>query len=278
MPEIQLSHGTIQYRDQGSGPTVVLIHGLLVNARIWDQVVERLAPNARCIVPDLPLGSHPRAMAPDADLTPRGVAKLIAELLEKLDLDDVTLVGNDTGGALCQLVCAHHPQRIGALVLTNCDAFEHFPPPAFSPIAKVLARVPGAVRSLEFFGRARFVRQAAVAPLVATKLDDGLVRSWTEPLRDAGVRRDLIKFLREMSPRDTLEAAERLPGFEAPVVLIWGLRDKFFPLRDGERLRDAFPHARLEQVENARTFVQLDAPERVAELVAQAAAATLAAA
>src|SRR5437868_2087318 len=122
MPEIQLTQGTVQYRDQGSGPVVVLVHGLLVNARVWEDVINRLSKHARCIAPDLPLGSHPHAMAAGADLTPRGVAALIAELLEKLELSDVTLVGNDTGGALCQLVCAHHPERIDKLVLINCDA------------------------------------------------------------------------------------------------------------------------------------------------------------
>ena len=132
MPEIELSHGTIHYRDQGSGPVIVLIHGLLVNGTVWDRAHRRAVHGARCIVPDLPLGSHRIPMASgrrSVAARPRG---LIAELVEKLELTDVTLVGNDTGGALCQLVCAYHPTRIGRLVLTNCDAFEHFPPPALS--------------------------------------------------------------------------------------------------------------------------------------------------
>src|SRR5579884_2496355 len=124
MPQIKLSHGSLQYRDEGTGPAVVLNHGLLVSGRVWERVIPELAPRARVIVPDLPLGSHTSPMDADADLSPRGLAALIAELIERLELTDVTLVGNDTGGALCQLVVAHHPARIGRLVLTNCDAFE----------------------------------------------------------------------------------------------------------------------------------------------------------
>src|ERR671922_161104 len=111
MPEITLPQGTIRYRDQGDGPPLVFVHGLLVDGRLWEPVVERLDGH-RCIVPDLPLGSHHVAMQPDADQTPTGVAKLIADLIAALDLRDVTLVGNDTGGALCQLVAARHPERL----------------------------------------------------------------------------------------------------------------------------------------------------------------------
>ena len=274
MPEIQLTQGTVHYRDEGSGPVVVLIHGLLVNGHVWDGVVERAAEDARLIVPDLPLGSHPRAMNDGADLSPLGVAGLIAELLERLALEDVTLVGNDTGGALCQLVCAHHPERVGRLVLINCDAFENFPPPAFRVPVKVLARVPGAVAGLELMGRTRVMRRAtmSIAPLTVQPIPDELLRSWIEPLRDRGVRRDLVHFLRAISPRDTLDAAERLRGFKRPALLIWGLRDRFFPRAEADRLAATLPDARLETVENARTFVQFDAPERVAELIVSFAA------
>src|SRR5881392_822794 len=123
MPDVRLTQGTIQYRDEGEGPVVVLIHGLLVNGSVWERLVPELSGQVRVIVPDLPLGSHRVPMNHDAALSPRGLAALIAELLERLELEDVTLVGNDTGGALCQLVCAWHPDRIGRLVLVNCDAF-----------------------------------------------------------------------------------------------------------------------------------------------------------
>ena len=129
--EVSLPQGTIAYRERGSGEPIVFIHGLLVNGDLWRKVVPELSKDYRCIVPDLPLGSHDRPMNEDADLSPYGVAKLIDDFLAALDLRDVTLVGNDTGGAFCQIVVTRHPDRIGRLVLTPCDAYENFPPRFF---------------------------------------------------------------------------------------------------------------------------------------------------
>lgn len=268
MPEIELSHGTVQYRDQGSGPVVVFVHGLLVNGRVWERVVPTVAARARCIVPELPLGSHHVPLRADADLTPPGIASLIAELLERLELQDVTLVGNDTGGALCQLVVAAHPERIGRLVLTNCDAFEHFPPAALKGVIKVGSRA-SALAVLAAIGRVPALRRGAMAlaPLTVEPIPDELLKSWLEPLRDRGIRRDAAKAMRDIRPEHTLVAAERLPLFDRPVLIVWGTRDKFFAVSDGERLAALFPNATLERIENARTFVQLDAPQRLGELV-----------
>jgi pimeloyl-ACP methyl ester carboxylesterase len=269
MPEIRLSQGTIHYRDDGAGPPVVLIHGLLVNGSVWDRLLPGVSAHARCIVPDLPLGSHRQPMNRAADLSPPGLAALIAELIERLELDDVTLVGNDTGGALCQLVVAAHPDRIGRLVLTNCDAFEDFPPAAFRLLVKGLGHVPGAVAALEALGRLRPVRQVSMslAPLTVEPIPDAMLRAWLSPLRNPAVRRDLVKVLRGISPKHTLDAAARLPGFTRPVLIAWGTRDRFFPLADAERLAALFADARLEKIDTARAFVQMDAPERLAELV-----------
>jgi pimeloyl-ACP methyl ester carboxylesterase len=281
MPEAKLTQGTIHYREQGSGPPVLLIHGLLVNGTIWDRVTAHLAPHARCIVPDLPLGSHPQAMNSGADLSPPGLAKLIVELIERLELSgEVTLVGNDTGGALCQLTAVARPELVGRLVLTNCDAFESFPPRAFQPLVKGLGRIPGAVAALAATSKIGPLRRGsmAMAALTVEPIPDELLKAWVEPLGDAGVRRDLIKVLRQIDPRYTLEAAERLRSFERPVLLAWGVRDKFFPVAHAERLQAVFPDARLEKIENARTFTPVDAPERLAELVGEFVAARGAAA
>jgi pimeloyl-ACP methyl ester carboxylesterase len=269
MPEIELSHGTIHYRDQGSGPVIVLIHGLLVNATVWDPLIAELSTGARCIAPDLPLGSHRIPMHADADLSPLGVANLIAELVATLELSDVTLVGNDTGGALCQLVCAHHPARLGRLVLINCDAFEHFPPPALRPIIWGLARVPGSVAALDLLGRSRVMRKASMslAPLTVEPVPDALLKDWISALHDRGVRRDLVKVASGIAPDVMLNAEPGLRHFDRPALIVWGMRDKFFPVADAQRLAQTLPDARLERIEDARTFVQLDAPERLAELI-----------
>jgi pimeloyl-ACP methyl ester carboxylesterase len=269
MPEIQLSQGTIHYQDEGKGTTILLIHGLLVNGRVWERVVPLLAGGARVIVPDLPLGSHAPAMNADADLSPAGLGSLIAELLERLDLEDVTIVGNDTGGALTQIAVASHPARIARIVLTNCDAFEHFPPPAFAPVFKFVARVPGSVKGLELGGRIKFIRRNSMklAPLTVDPVPDDMLRSWLAPLKDRGVRRDLVKVARGIAPEQTLAAAEQLRGSELPALIVWGTRDRFFPLSDAERLAALFADARIEKVPDARAFVQLDQPKRLAELV-----------
>lgn len=269
MPEIELSHGTIHYRDQGSGPVIVLIHGLLVNATVWDPLIAELSTGARCIAPDLPLGSHRIPMHADADLSPLGVASLIAELVEALELSEVTLVGNDTGGAVCQLVCAHHPARLDRLVLINCDAFEHFPPPALRPIIWGLARVPGSVAALDLLGRSRVMRKASMslAPLTVEPVPDALLKDWISPLHDRRVRRDLVKVARGIAPDVMLNAEPGLRHFDRPALIVWGMRDKFFPVADAQRLAQTLPDARLERIDNARTFVQLDATERLAELI-----------
>jgi pimeloyl-ACP methyl ester carboxylesterase len=273
MPELQLTQGTLNYRDEGEGPAVVFIHGLLVNGRVWDDVIPLLGTRVRRIVPDLPLGSHTIPMRPDATLDPPALAGMIAELIERLDLTDVTLVGNDTGGALCQLVVAQHPDRIGKLLLINCDAFENFPPRAFAPALTMLRRVPGLLALVGALGRTRTGRRMAMktAPLTVIPIRDELVQSWVGPLRRRGVRRDALKVMRAIAPEHTLGAVDGLRRFERPAIIVWGLRDVFFKVHDGERLVQTLPQARLETVDAARTFVQLDAPDRVAQLVLELA-------
>ena len=272
MPEIQLSQGVVRYREQGTGAPIVLIHGLLVNGNVWDRLVPLLAAQGRCIVPDLPLGSHSLPMNKGADLSAPGLARLIAEFMERLELEDVTLVGNDTGGALCQLVAADHPERLGRLVLTTCDAFENFPPSAVRPMVTAL-KLPGALVATSLIGRLRVVRRAAfkAMPLTMQPIPDEQVKSWVAPLADKRIRADLATVVRGIDPADTLAAAERLRGFDRPALIAWGAEDRFFPFSDAERLAATLPNARLERIPNARAFVQLDAPERLAEMIGSVA-------
>ena len=202
-------------------------------------------------------------------MSPGGVARLIADFIEALDLDDVTLVGNDSGGAICQLVVTRHPQRIGRLVLTSCDAYDNFLPPLFRYL-QLLARVPGgAVVGMQML-RVRALRRLPIAFgwLVKRPIERAVEDAYVAPiLRDAGVRRDTTAFLRGIDKRDTLAAAERFSAFDKPVLIAWSAEDKVFPLRYGERLAAAFPNARLETIADARTFSPEDQPERVAALI-----------
>jgi pimeloyl-ACP methyl ester carboxylesterase len=267
--DVRLPAGTVRYRDTGSGPTLLFVHGLLVNGTLWRKVVPELSGSFRCVVPDLPLGSHSVPMEAGADLTPPGLARLIADLMEELDLRDVTLVGNDTGGALCQIVAAHHPERLAGLVLTPCDAYENFLPPMFRPL-QLIARVPGAIGAALQGARSAAVRRSPLAYGVLTKrpIPDDVTEGWVRPaLASRGVRRDVEKVLRGIHPRYTLEAARRLASFEHPALVAWAPKDRFFPFAHAELLAATIPNARLERVPDSKTFVPEDRPERLAELI-----------
>ena len=270
--DVHLPQGTIHYRDTGEGKPLVFAHGLLVDGTLWRKVTPLLEDRFRCVVPDLPLGSHRLPMAPDADLSPPGVARLVADFIAALDLEDVTLIGNDTGGAICQLVATRHPERLGRLVLTPCDAYENFLPPFFRPV-QYAARVPGLLAALLQPARIGAVQRSPLGfglLISPGNIDPEVVDAWLRPsLTDAGVRRDAIKFLRAISNRYTLEAAEKLRAFDRPTLIAWAPEDRFFKLSYGERLAAAIPDARLARVEGSRTFVSEDQPERLAELIGE---------
>ena len=214
---------------------------------------------------------HQVPLNPGADLSPPGLARLIADFLAELKLEDVTLVGNDTGGALCQLVAVHHPARLGRLVLTPCDAYENFLPPAFRGL-QVLARIPGAVFVIAQSLRPRAVRRLPFAYGWLTKrgIDDDISDSWLAPaLSNRRVRGELAALLKGISNRYTLEAATHFGEFTKPVLLAWAPEDRFFKLRYAERLANAFPNAHLECIEDSFTFVPIDQPERTANLIAE---------
>jgi pimeloyl-ACP methyl ester carboxylesterase len=269
MKQVTLPQGTIEYRDSGSGEPIVLVHGLLTNGELWRDVAPRLAGDFRVIAPDWPLGSQSTPLVPGADLSPPGLAALIAAFLDELELENVTLVGNDTGGALCQLVAVEHPERLARLVLTPCDAYEHFPPPAFKPMQE-LARVPGGIFTIMQSMRAARARRLPNAyGGIMKRPDDALTAAWVAPaLHNAEVRRQAGAILKAFNKRYTLAAAERFGEFHKPVLIAWAPEDRFFGLDLAERLARDFPDARLERIEDSYTLVALDQPQRTAELIA----------
>jgi pimeloyl-ACP methyl ester carboxylesterase len=268
--EARLPQGVIRYRESGTGEPIVLVHGLLVNSHLWADVVEPLAKDFRVIAPDLPLGSHTHPLDPGADLTPPGLARLIADFLAALELDGVTLVGNDTGGALCQLVAVHHPERLARLVLTPCDSYDAFPPPAFAPLM-ALGRSTTAIWAIGNSMRPRFAQRLPIAYgwLSKKPIDDGVMKSFLRPLQtDKRIRRDVAAVMRGIDKRYTLEAAQRFGEFKKPVLIAWAPEDRFFKFRSAERLARDFPNAQLERIENSLTFVSIDQPQRLAEVIA----------
>lgn len=274
MPSIDTSAGIIHFEEFGprDGQPVVFVHGYLMGGQLWRGVSQRLVGHGlRCIVPTWPLGAHPEALRPHADRTITGVASIVAQVLDALDLDDVVLIGNDTGGVITQLVAVHHAERIGALVLTSCDAFEHFPPPILKPVIAA-AKSKATFRALIQTQRVPAVRRRGYAGLAYTDIEE-LTKQWTRcVLSNPAVAEDLRQFSLSLRTEITRDAAARLNGFDKPTLIAWSADDVFFEQEDARRLAATIPNARLEIIEHARTFSMLDQPDRLAELTASIAA------
>jgi pimeloyl-ACP methyl ester carboxylesterase len=265
---VDLSEGRIRAHVTGEGPPIVFVHGALVNANLWRKVVPGLDGYTRVTL-DLPLGSHLESMPAGADMSAPGLALMIAEAVEALGLDDVTVVGNDTGGGLTQLVAVRRPDRIGRLVLTSSDAFDSFPP-RFFRIVFAPARIPGVI-AVGFAGlRLRPLRRLPIAYgwLSKKPIERDAEDSYVLPMLTRGeIRRDIRRLLAGLDPKYTLDAAARLTAFDKPVLIAWSAEDRFFPTEHAERLAKLLPDARLEWIEDARTFSPEDRPERLAELI-----------
>lgn len=265
---LELDGARVNAHVTGDGPPVVFVHGALVNANLWRKVVPRLDGFTRVAL-DLPLGAH-LLPVPARPNTPPDVAALIGEAVRELGLEDVTLVGNDTGGAICQLLAVERPAWLGRLVLTSCDAFEHFPPPRLKPLFTTL-RAPGGLEAAYALMRVPALRQLPVAFgwLVHERIPDHVTDSYVLPLIErAEIRADVKRLARGVDAADTLAAAARLRSFDRPALIAWSAEDRFFPRADGERLAATIPGARLEWIAGARTFSAEDRPERLAELIA----------
>ena len=272
MPRIELSAGTIDYLDSGgSGPVLVLLPGLLMDASLWDGVIGDLSADHRCVAPTLPLGAHRHAMRADADLSLPGIARLAAEFLERLDLRDVTLAGNDTGGALVQLLMADGEARIGRAVLVSCDAFDNFPPGLTGRTLVLTGKLPPTL-----FGvfmqqmRLRAVRRLPIAFGWLTKRGDAATARWLRPiLTSPGVRRDTVRTLRAAAAdtRFLLAAAERLPDFRRPVLVAWASEDRVMPPEHGRRLAALLPQGQLTEIDDSYTLVPLDQPAQLAQVI-----------
>jgi pimeloyl-ACP methyl ester carboxylesterase len=269
MSTIDISAGTIHYEATGpeNGRPIVFVHGYMMGGQLWRQVSERLAAlGLRGIAPTWPLGAHPQPLRPSADRTITGVARIVAEVLAALDLEDVVLVGNDTGGVVTQLVAVHHPERLGALVLTSCDAFEHFPPPVLKPVI-LAAKSKTTFRALAQAMRAPAVRKRAFDGLAHRNIDD-LTEAWVQPgLSDPAIVEDLRQLSLSLRTEVTRGVAARLHEFDKPALIAWSADDTFFELSDGERLAATIPNARLEVIDGARTFSMVDRPDRLADLL-----------
>jgi pimeloyl-ACP methyl ester carboxylesterase len=271
MAEIELSAGTIEYTDTGGdGPVLVFLHGVTVAPSVWRHVVAELRGEYRCVLPHLPLGSHRRPMRPGADRSLPGLAGLIGEFLERLDLRDVTLVQNDWGGA--QVLVAHGgAERVARMVLTPCEAFDNYPPGLPGRLLTLTSRVPGGLAALAHLLRLRAVRRAPAGWGWMSKrpVPDDVMDEWFGPVREqAAVRRDLAEYGRSLPPREVLlEWAERNRAFPGPVLVAWAAEDRVMPVAHGQRLAELYPHGRLVMISDSYTLVPEDQPAALSSAI-----------
>jgi pimeloyl-ACP methyl ester carboxylesterase len=270
--DIELSAGTIEYEDTGGeGPAIVLLPGLMMDASLWEEVITELSSDHRCIAPTLPMGAHRHGMRADADLSPHGLARLVSEFLDRLDLSDVTLVGNDTGGALVQMLACDGAARVSRIVLVSCDAFDNFPPGLTGRALVLTGKL-----SPTLFGL--FMQQMRLRPLRRLPLafgwltlrGDAATARWIKPvLTQREIRRDTVRVLRGIAAqRDLmLDAAECLPSFERPALVVWASQDRVMPPEHGRRLAELLPQGRLVEIPDSYTLIPLDQPTRLAQAI-----------
>jgi pimeloyl-ACP methyl ester carboxylesterase len=270
---IDLAQGTIEYRDHGSGATtVVLLHGALVDGRVWDPVVERLANTMRVIVPELPLGSHRIPMPKDADLSVFGVVDLIGDFLEHLGLNDVTIVGSDTGSVYCQVIAVRRPERIAGVILTPGDMFEQFPPKAFFHL-KIASKLPDiVVKAMMWHVTLESARYLPInfGWMVKRRIPKEVTDGWVlRALHNRQIMRDAKKVLGSFQNKVLLDNAPRLRSFAKPFLLIWASEDHFWKPAQAYRLAGMLPDARVVEIADAFTLVSWDQPDRVSDLISE---------
>jgi pimeloyl-ACP methyl ester carboxylesterase len=267
---VDVPAGTIEYRERGSGTPVVFAHGVGVNGDLWRKVApEVAAAGHRVIVPDLPLGGHSIPLRGEPDMSLPGLADILASFFDALDLEDATLVANDTGGAITQALVGRRPDRIARLVLTSCDAFDRYPPPAVAYL-KPTARVPGGLALLGHAVRFKAVQRLPIAYGWATHnpIEPRIMDSYTRNVRtNPGVRDDLGRVLKQARKSDMQVASRSVANFDRPALVVWAADDKFFPIEHGRKLAELMPDARFELVQGSRTFIPEDQPGELVRLI-----------
>ena len=271
MPDtIEVDGATIEYSDVGSGPPVVFVHGVYVTGKLWDDVVERLSGEYRCITPTWPFGAQRKPVG-DADLGVVASGRRFLKLLEALDLSDVTLIANDTGGGIVLAALADPTldwSRVSRLVFTNCDSYEHFPPSGFAPLVR-LCRLNATVGALALRllasgpGQSRFasiVTHHGIDPARRRAIFGGFAAS-------ARVRREAVRLTADLHARYTMAATAAIETWPKPVLVAWGDGDQLFPMAHARRLADAFPNAELQTIEDSSTYVMLDQPDQTATAI-----------
>lgn len=269
MPELELAAGRIEYEDTGgSGPVIVFTHGLMMDSSVWREVVNELRGDYRCVLPTLPLGSHRHPMHADADLTMSGIAAILEEFIERLDLRDLTLVMNDWGGAQL-LVGGPLDERIARLVLCACEAFDNVPPEGPARLLPYIALVPGGITLAVLPFRFNRLRRLPMmwGLMSKTRVPREVMDRWFgPPVKQRKIRRDLRKYVlsSRQGRRELTAAAETLRCFDRPALVAWAGDDRMMPHEHGPRLAELLPQGRLVEIADSYTLIPEDQPEQLA--------------
>jgi pimeloyl-ACP methyl ester carboxylesterase len=263
---VSLPSGEVAYAEAGQGPAALFVHGVLVNADLWRNAIWDVSDMRRCIAPDLPAhGASP--VTPRSDVSLSGLAEMLEELCQALDLEQVDLVGNDTGGAVAQVFAARHPERIRTFTLTNCDVHENFPPESFKAqveLAKQGELGPLVVAMAGDLALARSEAGLAMAYEHPEALPDEVINSYLQPLTANGGK-GLEQVLSAMDAAELMAAEPALNQLHAPTQIVWGTADLFFEPVWAERLRAMIPGVeRVTEIEGGMLFFP---DERSDELV-----------
>ncbi len=276
MPTVELSVGSVEYEDTGgSGPTLVLLHGVVMDGSVWDPVVADLRDEFRCIVPTLPLGAHRHPVRADTHLSLEGFGAIVGELLDRLDLSDVTLVGNDHVAALA--LALERPPRLARLVLSSCELFENYPPGIPGYGLRAMAIMPGGILAGMQLLRLGWVRRLPLAFGWMSKrpLPEELIDRWLRPLqRERAIRRDLRRYAARARRRQMLALCARLPSLNLPTLVVWTPEDRVARPEHGRRLADLLPDARLVEIVDSYTLIMRDQPEALAAAIRNFVATT----
>jgi pimeloyl-ACP methyl ester carboxylesterase len=260
---VETRSGEMAYLDEGEGPVALFVHGIATNSDLWRNLIAELRGERRCIAIDLPLhGETP----PRPDYSLGALAEAIEDLCTALGLGTVDLVGNDTGGAVAQVLAARHPERLRTFTLTNCDTHDNLPPEAFRPTVEAAEHgllAPGAAAVLADPEASRAL--IGVGYEHPEKLAADKVRAFLEPVLGTPERaREFERFLTSVVAADLVAVEPDLRKLDVPALVVWGTGDQFFERRWADWLRDTIPGvSEVVEIEGAKLFFP---DERAADL------------
>jgi pimeloyl-ACP methyl ester carboxylesterase len=255
--------GTIGYVERGRGPVALFVHGVLLNGFLWRHQLDALQDVRRCIAVDLLAHGHTDA-AEGQDVSVTANAHMLAQFLDALGIDRVDLIGNDSGGGICQIFAALYPQRLRSLTLSNCDAHDNWPPEAFQPFVAMVA-AGGLAETIRAMVADKNVFRAALAPAYERPdaVSDATVDAYLQPFAQSARRMDeLERFVNAFDCRHTLAIEDGLRTLQAPTLIAWGTDDVYFPLEWSRWLQRTIPGTtRRIDFPGARIFFPEERPE-----------------